>query len=676
MAASAVSRNPFSRRKDRIAFPAMSPGMWQCSPNDSFETPGSTSSWPVKENIVVASSSWTPGSQASFSWLSPSNMSCVDSGDAYFAEQERKGIVTPGRSPSDILRRGSLYDPNQTGTSSSSCCSATPTVPGRLSIFTPGSSGSSSSPGKTAQVPQACSQTSQEKGPQRPDEMSEQRKCSDAPADAGGDLEKAGETSGGETGGTGGGSRGLAAGAELEGQTSTAGRASTCQGVAGAAVADAADCTRGSSQAAREEQVSMRELDASSVSLSTSSISFGRDDVRMSGGLDREAGGGCAKVAAQQTVRPSSQGENQHGKNVAGGTSVAAARPATQQGSGSGGTLKCVVRQLDFGCSAESPRQATAQQRDSNSNFAQARCTDRIQSAVLPPRPVQDACTSPARGSSVLLPSPGSFEWDSSLSREVVVKGKQTRDSFILFSPLQTPSLQDRSRSAAVPCANSHVHPAQQQQLLAELHRLPAFMGTMQTPRGSTVLQLRLCSCGQGLQCSQPAPSGGNQAPQAASAVTDQSRAAHGRGCDNREKRRGSRSRRSRSAPHLASDRESGSRRRRRSRPKQSDYPCYELSEAVHRDNVRLARTLEGLHRPQRHGVSLYDIRNTLGTLRARYLDHVLVYRPRCSVDVGRGLHSSSSLSPQFRSQSMAPTYGRHSDYHYATDRSYSGMML
>lgn len=94
--------------------------MWGCPADDSFGTPQRETQAPHRET------GWTPQS-SSPSWLR-TPPSVVDDGrgaDTYFADRERRASLTPARSPSDILRRGSLFDPSPSRSSSNS---ATPSA--------------------------------------------------------------------------------------------------------------------------------------------------------------------------------------------------------------------------------------------------------------------------------------------------------------------------------------------------------------------------------------------------------------------------------------------------------------------------------------------------------------------------------------------------------------------
>lgn len=114
-----ATRNPFRSRRDRIAFPTMTQAMWECSPGDTFDTPGSG-------GTPLGINAWTPAGFTSPAITSPEINGNSDGADAYFAERECLGLITPATSPSDILRRGSLYDPNHVSSSPSSTASFMP----------------------------------------------------------------------------------------------------------------------------------------------------------------------------------------------------------------------------------------------------------------------------------------------------------------------------------------------------------------------------------------------------------------------------------------------------------------------------------------------------------------------------------------------------------------------
>jgi len=111
--------NPFSR-PDRIHFPVMSRSMWEFPLNDSFGTPQLTSGLSSEDLRVTNAASpatWTPHSN-DLSWFTPADSQGID---AFFQERERCGLLTPARSPIDFLQRGSLFDPfSQSGRTSDS----------------------------------------------------------------------------------------------------------------------------------------------------------------------------------------------------------------------------------------------------------------------------------------------------------------------------------------------------------------------------------------------------------------------------------------------------------------------------------------------------------------------------------------------------------------------------
>jgi len=106
---SSESRNPFER-SDRIAFPAFTQATWDCPEEDSFGTPRSDIS-PLKRG-----SGWTPGTEEP-SWLARTEER-RGRRDLYFAEREHKGLLTPAGTPSDVMQRGPLFDPDASAFSS------------------------------------------------------------------------------------------------------------------------------------------------------------------------------------------------------------------------------------------------------------------------------------------------------------------------------------------------------------------------------------------------------------------------------------------------------------------------------------------------------------------------------------------------------------------------------
>lgn len=106
------------RRRDRVAFPHMTPAMWDFAPDDPFDTPQGSAGTPLRGGAQY--SGWTPVSE--FSRFTPASGFTEEGGraDVWFAERERRGLVTPARTPSDLMRRGPLYDPDASSSSSSS----------------------------------------------------------------------------------------------------------------------------------------------------------------------------------------------------------------------------------------------------------------------------------------------------------------------------------------------------------------------------------------------------------------------------------------------------------------------------------------------------------------------------------------------------------------------------
>mmetsp|Transcript_16173 Transcript_16173/g.30099 ORF Transcript_16173/g.30099 Transcript_16173/m.30099 type:complete len:609 (-) Transcript_16173:80-1906(-) len=121
-----MRENPFAR-SDRIHFPAMTHAMWECSSADSFGTPEAGRCMAFEATPIAGrrSPGWTPGSRE-LSWLTPPRSADGQRVDAFFAERERRCLVTPARIPSDFMQRGSLYDPNQSRSGSSSRSGLTP----------------------------------------------------------------------------------------------------------------------------------------------------------------------------------------------------------------------------------------------------------------------------------------------------------------------------------------------------------------------------------------------------------------------------------------------------------------------------------------------------------------------------------------------------------------------
>lgn len=110
----AARKNPFLQ-PDRLPFPAMAEAMWSCPVDESFSTPQRETRAPQRET------GWTPQSGSPSLLRTPCSIADEDRGaDVYFAERERRASLTPARSPSDILRRGSLFEPSPSRSSSHS----------------------------------------------------------------------------------------------------------------------------------------------------------------------------------------------------------------------------------------------------------------------------------------------------------------------------------------------------------------------------------------------------------------------------------------------------------------------------------------------------------------------------------------------------------------------------
>jgi len=147
--------HPFARA-DRLHFPAMTKAMWECPADDSFSTPETAGQLPHEGAAGLSGTpppGWTPSSQ-DFVWLTPRRAGDGRGVDAFFSERERRGLLTPARSPGDFMRRGSLFDPCATGSSSHSSqrarsASELGLTPGSVSdVCTPTELAASSSQGR------------------------------------------------------------------------------------------------------------------------------------------------------------------------------------------------------------------------------------------------------------------------------------------------------------------------------------------------------------------------------------------------------------------------------------------------------------------------------------------------------------------------------------------------
>mmetsp|Transcript_14170 Transcript_14170/g.20956 ORF Transcript_14170/g.20956 Transcript_14170/m.20956 type:complete len:125 (-) Transcript_14170:80-454(-) len=100
----------------RLAFPKLTMATWQWLPQNT-QKDGSDSEMSDSESTVSSRGASTASDGVwtvdPFNPVTPSIQHRVD---AYFAQKEKLGLVTPPRSPSDILRRGPLYDPEDEGT--------------------------------------------------------------------------------------------------------------------------------------------------------------------------------------------------------------------------------------------------------------------------------------------------------------------------------------------------------------------------------------------------------------------------------------------------------------------------------------------------------------------------------------------------------------------------------
>lgn len=98
-----------------VCFPAFDKRTWDCPCDDSFATPQLDD----KELRGFARAAWTSASDRESVW--PDSPGARDS---FFYDREFAKLLTPARSPSDIMRRGSLFDPEARSTQSPSLGSA------------------------------------------------------------------------------------------------------------------------------------------------------------------------------------------------------------------------------------------------------------------------------------------------------------------------------------------------------------------------------------------------------------------------------------------------------------------------------------------------------------------------------------------------------------------------
>lgn len=142
----AEARNPFNR-SDRIAFPEMVDALWECPCDDSFGTPTSDTFPAAGTSFEKAGgrSTWTPGSgQTRSSLLS---WSAGSHADAYFADRERLGLLTPARSPSDLMKRGGLLLDGSSSSAGSSSRGSWPHTPASASGGAAASAGAGAAAG-------------------------------------------------------------------------------------------------------------------------------------------------------------------------------------------------------------------------------------------------------------------------------------------------------------------------------------------------------------------------------------------------------------------------------------------------------------------------------------------------------------------------------------------------
>mmetsp|Transcript_23783 Transcript_23783/g.44938 ORF Transcript_23783/g.44938 Transcript_23783/m.44938 type:complete len:433 (-) Transcript_23783:242-1540(-) len=102
------SRNPFERA-DRVNFPTLDESTWRTDP---FCSPLSPSDSINSVNALSPASKgwkgWTPASD---------EPSCHRArrwtADKYLADRQRRGLITPAKTPSDVMKRGALFDDSE-----------------------------------------------------------------------------------------------------------------------------------------------------------------------------------------------------------------------------------------------------------------------------------------------------------------------------------------------------------------------------------------------------------------------------------------------------------------------------------------------------------------------------------------------------------------------------------
>merc|ERR1719265_770793 len=117
--------NPFLSN-DRVHIPELTSDAWEIAPdvpgNGIHGTParsdGRSPSDKKSLDSNVYSPGWTPASSG-WSRLSVGERETKQAeAEAYFHDRERRGLLTPAQSPSDFMRRGPLYDPDDSSSSS------------------------------------------------------------------------------------------------------------------------------------------------------------------------------------------------------------------------------------------------------------------------------------------------------------------------------------------------------------------------------------------------------------------------------------------------------------------------------------------------------------------------------------------------------------------------------
>eukprot|EP00439_Symbiodinium_sp_Y106_P081038 s367_g19.t3 len=97
--------NPFMRA-DRRSFPVITELMWQCKAGTPPDSKSRHSS-PIPTEWLAAGEelSWHRGAEH------------PRRADEFLADRQRRGLITPAKTPSDILKRGPLFDPDSDGRS-------------------------------------------------------------------------------------------------------------------------------------------------------------------------------------------------------------------------------------------------------------------------------------------------------------------------------------------------------------------------------------------------------------------------------------------------------------------------------------------------------------------------------------------------------------------------------